>query len=372
MRVFFWTEMFWPYIGGIEVLSAGLLGKLQARGHHVVVVTSHLDGMDLPDVESHQGIEVHRFRFREPFSRKDPAGIVRVRKQLADLKHSFAPDLVHLHFSGPSAYYHLATAHVQACPCLVTIHTWLPELAGHPDTLAARVLESANWVTAVSRSVLDNVRRLAASVTPHSSVIYNGLESPGVTPVQLPWRPPRLLCMGRLLTKKGFDLALAAHAMLRTRYPALRLVVAGDGPARPDLERLAAELAGGEGVEFVGWVSPKDVPSLLNQATIVLVPSRWDEPFCLVALEAALMARPVVATRVGGLTEVVVEGGTGLLVPREDAAAMAEGIRALLDRPEYAARLGQTGRQTALERFSLDRAADAYDSLYRQMAPQPG
>jgi glycogen(starch) synthase len=371
MRIFFWTEMFWPYIGGIEVLSASLLTRLRTRGHDVVVVTSHLDGMELPDVERHLGVEVHRFHFREPFSRKDPVGLVRVRKQLADLKSSFAPDLVHLHFSGPSAYYHLATAEVRACPCLVTIHTWLAEPAANRDTLAAKVLERADWVTAVSQNVLDNVRRLAASVTPHSSVIYNGLEAPPLSPAPLPWSPPVLLCMGRLLEKKGFDLALQAYARLRSGYPDLRLVIAGDGPARSDLERLALELVGSQGIEFAGWVSPTDVPRLLNRATIVLVPSRWDEPFCLVALEAALMERPVIATRVGGLIEVVTDGRTGLLVTRDDAEGMANGIKSLLDQPEAARQLGRTARRMAHERFSLDRAADAYDSLYRQMAGNP-
>ncbi len=126
MRVLFWTEMFWPYVGGVEVLSSGLLVELRARGHDVIVVTSHLDGMDLPDVEEHEGVPIHRFHFREPFERKDVAGLALVRKQLADLKQRFEPDLVHLHFSGPSAYYHLATQQVHPCPELR--HD--PQLAG--------------------------------------------------------------------------------------------------------------------------------------------------------------------------------------------------------------------------------------------------
>jgi glycosyltransferase involved in cell wall biosynthesis len=368
VRVLFWTEMFWPYIGGIEVLSSRLLLRLRARGHDMAVVTSHLESMELPDLEYRDGIGIHRLHFREPFAHRDPVGLARVRKDLARLKQDFVPDLIHLHFSGPSAYYHLSTSEITPCPCLITIHTWLPEGAAGPETLAARVLRAADWVTAVSQSVLENVRSRAPEVTPRSSVVYNGLEPSDVPPGVLPWDPPQLLCVGRLLPKKGFELAIAAMHILLRQFPTLRLIVAGDGPARAELEHLAASLDSPKSVEFAGWVAPQRLAELLNQVTVVVVPSRWDEPFCLVAVEAALMQRPVVAARVGGLTETVLDDRTGLLFPRGDSEALAGAIGSLLKRSDHAARLGLAGREHALKAFSLERAADDYDALYRRMA----
>jgi glycosyltransferase involved in cell wall biosynthesis len=104
----------------------------------------------------------------------------------------------------------------------------------------------------------------------------------------------------------------------------------------------------------------------MNTATLVLIPSRR-ESFCLVALEAALMARPLVATRVGGLPEVVVHQQTGLLVEREDVRGIADAVSFLLERPETAAQMGKAARLRAREVFSWDRCVDAYDTLYRRL-----
>jgi glycogen(starch) synthase len=169
-----------------------------------------------------------------------------------------------------------------------------------------------------------------------------------------------------LVARKGFDLALSAFATIASRVPAVRMVVAGDGPARAPLEKQAAELGLRDSVDFVGWVAPENVPALINTATIVVMPSRW-EPFGLVALEAAQMARPIVATRVGGLTEVVEHGQTGLLVDNENPDALAKAMAELLEHPQVTTRMGETARSRAIERFSWSRCVDAYDSVYRKL-----
>jgi glycogen(starch) synthase len=136
------------------------------------------------------------------------------------------------------------------------------------------------------------------------------------------------------------------------------------------LERQAAELGIAKVVDFIGWVVPEQVSALINTATIVVMPSRR-EPFGLVALEAAQMARPIVATRVGGLPEVVEHEQTGLLVENEDVHQLAESIAGLLEHPETAARLGQTARRRAIERFSWDHCVGAYEALYHQLLTDP-
>jgi glycosyltransferase involved in cell wall biosynthesis len=369
LRILFWTEQFWPYIGGVEVLSARLIAELRARGHDVQVATSHAS-MDLPDVDHYQGVRIHRFRFREPLEQRDIPAITRIRHRLAELREQFVPELVHLNFSGPSAYYHLATAAMRPCPWLVTVHQLLPESASSRDSVMGRMLRAADWVTGISRSVLENVRSLAAEITARSSVIYNGLEPPGARPAPLRSDPPSLLCLGRLVPEKGFDLAIAGLAALRKRCPTMRMVVAGDGPIRADLEHLAASLGVGDAVDFVGWVAPDRVPALIDGATIVVVPSRWEEPFGLVALEAALMERPVVAARVGGLQEVVLDGVTGLMFSRDDARGLAAAVADLLREPRRAAEFGRAARVWAEAKFSLVRAADEYETLYQHLTRQ--
>src|SRR5262249_55846673 len=153
----------------------------------------------------------------------------------------------------------------------------------------------------------------------------NGLELPEVTLEPLRFEDPILLCLGRLVRQKGFDLALAALASLCNRFPKVRLVVAGDGPERATMERQIAALGLVNRVEFRGWVALEDIFNLINTATAVLMPSRL-EGLPSVALQAGIMARPVVATSAGGLSDIVVHRQTGLLIPPEDPVGLSQAI----------------------------------------------
>jgi len=158
-----------------------------------------------------------------------------------------------------------------------------------------------------------------------------------------------------------------ALASIVERFPQVRLILAGDGTVRQALERQIAELGLVDHVEFRGWIAPDEVPALMNEATIVVLPSRW-EGLPSVALQAAMMARPIVATRVGGIPEVVVHRETGLLVEPEDVSALAAAIAFLLMSPEIAVEMGSTGRRRVQEVFGWDKCVGEYEDLYRQLA----
>jgi glycogen(starch) synthase len=177
-----------------------------------------------------------------------------------------------------------------------------------------------------------------------------------------------LLCLGRLTIQKGFDLAVQALKVIIDHYPNVRLVIAGDGPERHNLEHLVIELGLERVVDFVGWVAPERVPALINTATVVIMPSRW-EGLPLVALEAALMARPLIATPVEGLLEVVVHQQTGLLIEKEDSKALAEAVVFLLSEHEVATAMGQAARRRVQQVFSFKNCVEAYDAVYRRLIP---
>jgi len=363
MRVLFWSELFWPYIGGAEIFASNLLDALRERGHDAIVVTRQ-DSPDLPLQDQYHGLPVHRFPFWTAFANRRIDELIAVRQRLTKLKREFMPDLVHIHGFGPSVLFHLDTTQAHGCPLLVTLveerqHTEGRELLG-------RILRSADWVTGKSAPVLAQARRFAPEITNRSSVIHNGLQVPALLPEPLPTDPPRLLCLGRLSVQKGFDVALTAFASIARRFPNARLFVAGDGPQRSALEYRAADLGLTNAVDFMGWVSPHEVLALINTATIVLMPSRW-EGLPSVVLQAAMMARPVVATRVSGLSEVVVHQNTGLLVEPEDAEGLANAIALLLDQPEAAVRMGLAARQRVQEVFSWEKCVAAYEALWRRL-----
>lgn len=365
-RVLFASEFFWPYVGGAERLAAALLPALRERGYEFLIVTSH-DYLDLPDEGSFEGIPLRRIAFRPALASRDLDRVVEASRQLARLKATFRPDLVHLNSVGPCDLFHLETARRDRAPVLVTMQQRLSASHVAAGTAPGRTLRAADWVVGCSAAMLAEIRALLPEITPRSSVVYNGVGIPSVSPEPLPWDPPRLICLGRLLNFKGFDLAIRAFATLVKRFPTARLAIGGNGPERSMLERQVREFDLGGRVEFLGWIPPDGVPALLNTASLVVLPSRWEGlPF--VALESALMARPVVATRVGGLAECVVHGETGLLVEAEDATALAEAIGRALADPELSRRLGEAARERARERFSLEQCASGYDALYQAVA----
>jgi glycogen synthase len=369
MRIIMWSDAFWPTVGGTEMMVGNLIIALKKAGHELMVITAN--SKQTPPVWEYEGVPVYRFRFNRMLENRDLKQIGEIVSRIAELKREFKPDVVHYHsgLAETSAFYHLHTRQAHPSPTVMTIHAmYTPYL--QPQTLLGRMARTSNWVTAVSATTLAETRTLAPEIKAHSSTIYNGLPIPALEPTLLQFSPPRLLCVGRTVKEKGFDLAIVAMTQIRQKFPEARLIIAGEGEARPALEAKVAELGLGEAVEFLGLVDPTEIPALINTASLVIMPSRWSEPFGLSALQAAQMARPIVATRIGGLPEVVAEGETGLLFKQDDSAALADSILYMLEHPVEAQRMGEAARKRAREKFSLDATVSAYETLYRRLIAQ--
>ena len=371
MRVLFWVQRFWPHIGGVEVHSARFLRAMRERGFELTVLTSPGD-LDLPATDSFEGIPLHRVRFEAALSSGDPAQIASVRRRITALRRELGPHLVHLHLTDPSVFFHLITRHERPCPTLLSLRVMLEGDLDRNESVLSKALSAAEWITANSAAVLTALHAQRPDTAGRSSVTHCALDAPGLSPSPLEFAPPTLLLLGRLVRDKGFDLAVRALADVIRHHPATRMIIAGDGPARPELESLIAELGLVERVKFRGWVEPESVPALINEATLVIMPSRWQEALGLVALQAAQQARPVVAARVGGLPEVVADGESGILFERENHAELARAIVRLLDDPSLATRLGETGRRLAGERFNWTQHLDTFAELYRRLGGTRG
>jgi glycogen(starch) synthase len=364
MRVLFWSELFWPRIGGAEIFGSKLVCALRDRGHEMIVVTRR-DSGDLPAEEKYKGIPVFRFPFLTVLNDHDLDRILALRREVSDLKRTFAPDLVHVHNCGPSVLFHLDTIKAYPARSVVTLIIEIVEELGSAELLR-RTMISADWVTCKTAMMLAQACQVVPEIRSRSSIIYNGIDIPTAVPGPLPITNPRLLCLGRLDTQKGFDLAVEAWISIVARFPQARLLIAGEGPERRALERQIAVLGLRETIDLIGWVNPDSVPSLINSATIVVMPSRW-EGFPSVALQAAIMARPIVGTRVGGLTDIVVDRKTGFIVDSEDTKALGDAVISLLENSKQAAEMGKAGRHRVQKLFSWEECVDRYDALYRHL-----
>lgn len=171
----------------------------------------------------------------------------------------------------------------------------------------------------------------------------------------------RLLFVGRLAPVKGLRILLAAMARLAGEIPALRLTLVGDGPDRAALEAAAEPL--GDRIRFTGYLSQDAVAEALRSADLVVLPS-FAEGVPVVLMEAFAAAKPVIATRVAGVAELVEPGISGLLVPPGDADSLAEALRSLAGDPGRRAAMGQAGRARVLAEFDIATEAARLARLY--------
>jgi glycogen synthase len=374
-RILFWSELFLPDIGGVEVLSNHLIQSLQGQGHEFCVVTSHINRQDLVEPLDIPPAPIHRFPFRSAFANHDLSKIKEIVSTLDEIFHTFKPDLIHLNSQGISLFFLelvLKNNPSLLIPLIFSLHSPVrpPNLKinrrNPVNDLLMRCLFRASRVTAVSQAVFQDVTTTPA-IAPRTSLILNGLPLPNLEPTPLPFDPPQLLCIGRVVLEKGFDLVVSALVQLRINFPEIRLIVAGNGPELLPLHQQIAALGISSAVDLLGWTSPEQIPALINTCTAVIMPSRWEEPFGLVALQAAQMARPIIASKVGGLPEVVVNQITGLLVEPDDLDGLTTAISTLLKKPQMAVQMGNTGRLRAQKNFNLDQCVHQYDALYRSV-----
>jgi glycogen(starch) synthase len=363
-RILHWTDGFAPSIGGTEVLVLEL-ARAQARaGHEVQVVAESLT--NCPDTALYEGIPVRRFPFTRTILAQDATAIRGLATELGRFRARAAPDHVHVHFNGAAAWFELLSR-PPGPPPILTVHAPIDCLRV-PEPLRRHILRSAGTVVAVSEAHKACIAGFVPGIGPSLAVVRNGCAEPEATHplVEDPGGVFRFACLGRLVDTKGFSVVLQARARVEAVRPgACQVFVAGDGPERHALEAEATALGlASRQVAFTGWIAPQDIHAWLQRADAVIVPSTWEEPFGLVAVEAALAGRPVIASRVGGLVEIVIDGVTGWLVPAADPDALAERMLACIDAPDIGRRLGSQARQRAIDEFTIDRCRAGYDRLY--------
>jgi glycosyltransferase involved in cell wall biosynthesis len=216
-----------------------------------------------------------------------------------------------------------------------------------------------------------------------SAAVKSRLVAEGIEPVEVVWNgvplqsartapaeQPTIVFAGRLVREKGVEVLLRAIAKVVAQVPEVQLLVAGMGPEQERLARLAASLGLSSHVSWLGHLSQPEMERRFAGAWVQVVPSLWAEPFGMVAAEAMMRGTAVVATRAGGLVEIVQDEVTGLLVPPGDVEALAGALLRLVRDPERVERMGQEGRQVAIDRFQESSTVDAfihhYDRLVRE------
>jgi len=366
-------------VGGSGVVATELAHALAGRGHEV-----HLISSDPPFRwrEGAAGLSFERVLVPNYPLFREPQYLLALTNTLVRVSQARRLDIIHAHYAVPHATAAYLAHQVLSVTCraaaprtVTTLHGTDITLVGSDPSYADVVafsIEQSHGVTAVSASLRNDTVR-ALGINRDVRVIPNFLDcaqyrrQPNAA-IRAPWRPlaageSLVVHVSNLRPVKRIDRVIEVFDRIRRRVPA-RLVIVGEGPERGAAERLAADLGIIDRVEFAG--EQADLVPWLSAAQLFLLPSA-QESFGLAALEAMACEVPVVASRVGGLSEIIEDGATGFLCEPDDVDGMAaRGVQVLGD-PALAARMGQAAAVRVRQRYSTDDVVPQYEAFYAEV-----
>jgi glycosyltransferase involved in cell wall biosynthesis len=282
--------------------------------------------------------------------------------RIARLLRSGRYQIVHSHLVHADWYVAVASVAAPRVALVSTKHNDDPFRRTYPFRVIERLMSNRCAATiAISEALREFTLRYSPPRTPVATVLYGLEPPPGAPERSAESDTPTLLAVARLVRQKGLDILIQAMRPIKDSVPDARLLLAGDGPERPALERLARDLGLADSVSFLGHRD--DVDELMRCAWILVHPSRW-EGFGLVLLEAMKHGLPIVAARVSAVPEIVIPEATGLLVPPDDPRSLAAAaIRALGDE-RFRSDAGMRGFERLVEHFSAERMARETAAIY--------
>ena len=356
-RVLFYTDS--TEVGGLDAHVSTLVNALGDRVAPIIVGTS-------ADV-------VAALRSRCPRAPAELLPPVRDKRDLAGVAahlravRRLRPDVLHASLPQPwSCQYAILGALLSPGTRVVTVEHAVIESSSRSQRILRRLLNrGVDAHFSVGERTARSIEALTGAAADSIGVIYNGVPDVPVRPLPRLRPEPTVGFVGRFWPEKGADTLIRAVAEL----PDVAAVLLGEGPQRASIESLATELGVADRVVLAGWRD--DARDLLSTFDVFVLPSRR-ESFGISIVEAMLAERPVVATDVGSVSEVVVDGETGLLVAPDQPGALAHAIGALLEDPDRSRRMGARGREVALERFTPEAMADTFMSVYQGLLGENG
>ncbi|MBV7338702.1 glycosyltransferase family 4 protein [Chloroflexi bacterium TSY] len=377
--------------GGAELIMLSLRDGLRKRGHDARLFASSAQrqgGDTLADYECFGTTS----SFRTLLQTANPWAMRRLARVLAE----FQPDVVHIKIfltqlsplilrllqNIPSLYH--AAWYRPICPLG---HKTLPD--GNPCHNSTGVacyrnhcLPARDWLPLMLQMHLWQRWRSAFNlVVANSAAVKDRLIAEGIEPVEVAWcgipirplrpiplmSPPTVVFAGRLVWEKGVDVLIRAFGQVVAKIPQARLLIAGDGPEIVKLQELIAGQGLSEQVSMLGHLPRAEMEQHFGQAWAQVVPSRWTEPFGMVAPEAMMRGIAVVASDSGGLREIVRNGETGFLVPPDNVACLTTVLLNLLQNRTLAEQMGMAGREVALAQFTEEIFVSRFIDLYQSI-----
>ncbi|PIQ63577.1 MAG: glycoside hydrolase [Bacteroidetes bacterium CG12_big_fil_rev_8_21_14_0_65_60_17] len=384
MHILAVTQDFPPDVGGTQTYAAEVARGLASRGHRVSVVcparpdTSHLD----------TGFAAHGVHTIRVASTQDMFPLRAVptlrgvlSREAIDVAFAVAwPSALALRIAG-AARRHIPLALAAHGRELLLEPVRIPGGQAAYDAIRRHVVRGADLLLPVSRYTASLLVPLGVPAT-RMQVVNNGTDPSVFFPVDAAQCAalrarlgvpdgPMILTVSRLVGRKGVNTVLEALPHVLRDHPDASYVVAGDGPDKDALVALARELGLTERVHFLGRFPWEDLRTLYSAANVFVLPAREARPdvegFGIVFLEANACGTPVVGADTGGIPDAIDHEQTGLLVPPDDAAALARALSGLLADPDRAEAMGAAGRKRVEESFNWQRASEHISALFSRL-----
>lgn len=390
MKIAIFASAFHPSLGGVEELVRQLAHALVRAGHEAIVVTERWP-RDLPAIEEFEGLRVYRFPFRVATAARRLSVRLRsaithrltsslIERQIADVLKREKIDIVHVQCVSSNAIYAQHAARRLNLPFVVTLQgeltmdaTQLFQRSPQARQMMRDALENADAITGCSGQTVSEAQEFFEQpFGDRARTVYNGIRLADFeNVVSYAHSRPYTLGIGRHVPQKGFDVLLRAYAQMRREVPdAPDLLLAGDGALHETLKSLGQELGLDGQVHFVGRVDRAGAVALFKGCEFFVLPSRH-EPMGIVNLEAMAAGKAVIASRVGGVPELVEDGQNGLLVAPDDPTFLALALRRLVEDPDLSRRLGECGAERARD-FDWDAIAVQYLQIYCDVSGAKG
>jgi colanic acid/amylovoran biosynthesis glycosyltransferase len=304
---------------------------------------------------------LHKWRGKDDSLRLHQATYIGVRLQKLGVHH------LHVHFAGMAARTAFWIRKFFGIEYSLTVHANDIFVSNDFEIGLSQIFSTASAIVAVSDFAANRLRDHFPDTASRIHRIYNGIDCDEFQPAK-PAPPPLILSIGRLISKKGFDVLIDACGSLRNSGHEFRCEIIGEGPLSAELQVRIDGHGLGKRVLLAGPKPQAEIAASLSRATLLALPCRIDADGAMdnlptVVMEAMASALPVVSTDVGGVAEMVRNGETGLLVSQNDPLATAEALSRLITNPELAQSFGRKGRERAKEIFSIEKNVRALRTI---------
>ncbi len=382
MNILYLTYSYLPTLGGVQRSVYNLATEFTRRGYRIVIAA---DGRWPFTFQRLQPATVFSFRIPYPFRQERRKEVIAALLDVVNIPALtilclwYRIGLIHCHLINVDTRYALTMKKLLGVKLIITLrggefHHWIAERPQRQQHVR-ELLESADAVTALSQSQMDDAKALAPGMKGETRILRNPADPEAIrrkaTAGRAAGAPASyILFSGRLEAQKRVDLLIDAYHRIVAAdrcYPH-DVLIAGDGSLLDECEEQARRGAGAGRIHFAGSFAYGDSLALIRDAAMLVLPSQESEGCPNVVLEAMALGTPVIVSDHGPLPELVTAGVSGEVFPSGDAEALRDRLLALTGDPEKRARYAAAGLEVLDRQHRFDRIADAYEELYRQLA----